>query len=130
MSRDLRYSVGWVAAAGGVLSLGMLFFFGLRAGFSTAVGAAVACANLLVLARVVAAMLGRGTSVRAWRAVGVIKMVALIVAVWALLTTGLVDPIPLVVGLGALPLGLATGSMLGSGRGKEAPEDTTDDQGP
>ena len=123
MKRDLREAAFWVAGAGALLSLGMLFFFGLRAGISTAVGAALACANLYILSRVVAAMLGRGSSVKAWRAVGVVKMISLIAAVWLLLTTGLVDPIPLVVGLGALPLGLATGSMLSTGRGKEAPEE-------
>jgi hypothetical protein len=126
VSRDLRRAIRWVAVTGALLALAMGLFSGFRAGFSTAVGAAVASANLYVLGRAVAAMLGRGSGARAWRMLGLLKMILLFAGVWILLTTGLVDPIPLVVGLGALPLGLATGSMLGSGRGNEAAE--TDDE--
>jgi hypothetical protein len=122
VSRDLRQAITWVAVTGVILALGVVFFSGFRAGFSTAVGAAVASANLYVLGRAASAMLGRGSGAQAWRIVAVLKMLLLFVGVWVLLTTGIVDPIPLVVGLGALPLGLATGSMLAAGRGKEAPE--------
>jgi hypothetical protein len=120
VTRDLRRAIRWVAIAGAVLALPMGLFAGIHAGFSTAVGALVACVNLYVLGRSVGAMIGRGSP--AWRFVSVLKMIALFGGVWLLLTTGIVDPIPLVVGLGALPLGLAAGSMLDRSRGKEAPE--------
>jgi hypothetical protein len=122
VSRDLRQAIVAVAVTGAVLALAMLFLSGIRASFSAAVGAGVACANLYVLGRAVAAMLERGSFASAWRLVGLLKMILLFGGVWLLLTAGIVDPIPLVVGLGALPLGLALGSMLGAGRGKEAPE--------
>jgi hypothetical protein len=123
MSRDLRRAIVSVAWTGAVLAVLALFLFGVRAAFSTAVGALLACGNLYVLGRVVAAMLGRGSGLGAWRLVGVIKMVALIVAVWLLLTKGIVDPIAFVVGLGALPLGLAIDSMRTPGRANEPPEE-------
>jgi hypothetical protein len=62
-------------------------------------------------------------SAGAWRALGALKMLLLFGAVWFLLTSRAVDPIPFVVGLGALPIGLVTGSLLSPGRAKEARED-------
>jgi hypothetical protein len=125
MDAELRRFILAVAITGAVLALAMLGISGVHAGFSTAMGAGVACANLYVMGRAVAAMLGPSGG-RGWKLVGALKMLALFAGVWLLLTKGVVDPIPLVVGLCALPLGLAIGSILANSRGKEAPEKDTD----
>jgi len=114
--RDLKRPLVSVAVTGAVFTVLAFVFGSARAGFSTGAGALIAFANLYVLGRVVGGA-GKG----AWRLIGVFKMVALFAGVWLLLTTGLVDPIPLVAGLLALPVGLVTGSMLSAGRARDAP---------
>jgi hypothetical protein len=47
----------------------------------------------------------------AWGLFGVLKLVVLFGGIYVLLTKGLVDPMPLVVGYGVLPLGIATSSL-------------------
>jgi hypothetical protein len=50
----------------------------------------------------------------AWGAFGVLKIVVLFGGIWILLTKGWVDPIPLVVGYGVLPLGIVVSSLYSS----------------
>lgn len=50
----------------------------------------------------------------AWGVFGALKIVLLFGGIWLLLTRGLVDPIPLVVGYGVLPLGIVSSSLLAS----------------
>lgn len=50
----------------------------------------------------------------AWGAFALLKIVVLFGGIWILLTRGLVDPIPLVVGYGVLPLGIAASSLFTS----------------
>jgi hypothetical protein len=114
--REMRGPLVAVCVAGVVLTGGALVLGGLQTGISTGIGAAIAGLNLWVLARVVG-----GTESAGWRTVGLLKMLGLFGGVWLLLTYHVVDPIPLVVGLGALPIGLTTGSMLSAGRGRKAP---------
>lgn len=47
----------------------------------------------------------------AWGLFGVLKLVVLFGGIYVLLTKGLVDPMPLVVGYGVLPLGIAASSL-------------------
>ena len=47
----------------------------------------------------------------AWGAFGLVKIVVLFGGIYVLLTKGLVDPMPLVVGYGVLPLGIAASSL-------------------
>lgn len=114
--RDLRALLAAVAICGAAFTVGAFVLAGAHAAFSTAIGAAIATSNLYVLGRAVGA-----TGKSAWRVIGLVKMLALFAGVWLLLTWRLVDPIPLVVGLGALPVGLTTGSMLSAGRARKAP---------
>ena len=113
---EMRGPLVAVCVTGIVLSGGALVFAGFPAAISTGIGAVVAAVNLWVLAQVIG-----GTGSAGWRTVGLLKMLGLFGGVWLLLTYHLVDPIPLVVGLGALPIGLTTGSMLSSGRARKAP---------
>lgn len=48
---------------------------------------------------------------KAWGAFGLVKIVLLFGGIYVLLTKGLVDPMPLVVGYGVLPLGIAASSL-------------------
>jgi hypothetical protein len=50
----------------------------------------------------------------AWGAFGLLKILFLFGGIYVLLTKGLVDPMPLVVGYGVLPLGIAASSVLTS----------------
>lgn len=50
----------------------------------------------------------------AWGGFALVKIIVLFGGIWVLLTKGIVDPIPLVVGYGVLPLGIAASSLLTS----------------
>jgi hypothetical protein len=50
----------------------------------------------------------------AWGAFALVKIVVLFGGIWILLTRGLVDPIPLVVGYGVLPLGITVSGLFTS----------------
>lgn len=116
---EMRGPLVAVSAAGAALTCGAFVVASAHAAISTGIGAAIAAVNLWVLARVIA-----GTASSGWRTVGLLKMLGLFGGIGLLLTCRLVDPIPLVVGLGALPIGcvgLATGSMLSAGRARKAP---------
>lgn len=100
-----------VAACGGALTLAALLWGGLHAGFSAALGAAVAVANLFVLGRVVGALLGDGSQAASWSLVGLFKLVALFFGMWALFSSGVALVLPFMVGYGALPIGITLGSL-------------------
>ena len=103
-------------------------------------GLAIATANLWALARVVAALLptdaptdapaadgtegprtGRGPGPRgfaAWSLLAALKMVGLVALVWLLMRRGVVSPLPMLVGFGALPIGIAIGSLVSDRSGR------------
>lgn len=78
---------------------------------SIAIGAAVAAANLWVITIVVRGMLGGKRSRVPWPLIAVAKMGALFGGLYLLLTNGWVDLLPLLVGLGALPIGIVAGQL-------------------
>jgi hypothetical protein len=103
-----------VASAGAVFAMGALVGWGARTAASTAVGAVIAVANLWVMKRIVRAFLGQSGSGRAiWGLVGAVKFTLLLGGVWMLLSRRLLDPLPLAVGYGALPVGIALAGWLG-----------------
>jgi hypothetical protein len=114
----LRTSLVAVALSGLALALAAAAFFGLRAAFSVGVGAALATGNLWALARIVSALLPEGSegaesqSRAAWALVAVLKMISLLAAAWLLMRGGLVSPLPMLAGFGALPIGIAIGSLV------------------
>jgi hypothetical protein len=114
----MRRSIASVACTGGAMALLALFTFGAWSAFSVAVGAAIATANLWVLARVIAALLpsesegARAQSRAGWGLVAALKMLGLLAVVWLLMRHGVVSPIAMVVGLGSLPIGIAIGSLV------------------
>lgn len=120
----MRTSLAAVAISGGFLTLGALVFGGAAAALSVGTGAGLALGNLWALARIVVALLpdesGRTPSggLGGWALLGMLKMVGLLGAVWLLMRHGVVSPLPLVIGFGALPIGIAIGALV-SDRGGE-----------
>jgi hypothetical protein len=110
-----RTAILGVAAIGATLAIGALAGWGVRSGISVAVGALIAVANLYGLARIVGAMLGARAEGDAgaglWGILAVLKVVVLFGGVWFLFTSHLVEPMSLVVGWGALPIGVALGTL-------------------
>jgi hypothetical protein len=121
----MRRTLGAVAVAGGVLSLGALAFFGVATAFSVAIGAVIAVGNLWILARVIGALLpgedeaeaARSQSRSAWSLVAILKLFGLVAVVWLLMRHGVVSPLPMLVGFGSLPIGIALGTLV-SDRGR------------
>jgi hypothetical protein len=118
----LRMSIRAVGATGGVLALCALAFAGLEAAVSVAAGAALAAGNLWLLARIVTSLLpddrpGAESQSRAgWALVAVLKMFGLLALAWLLMRHGIVSPLPMLVGFGALPIGIAIGSLVSDRR--------------
>jgi hypothetical protein len=114
----LRTSIRAVAIAGAALALLALAFGGLGAAISVAMGAGLATGNLWLLARIVTALLpdeGGGAEAQSragWALVAVLKMLALLALAWLLMRHGLVSPLPMLIGFGALPIGIAIGSLV------------------
>jgi hypothetical protein len=114
----LRRCILGVAAAGATLAVGAMAVFGAAAAFSVAVGAGIATGNLWILGRVVTAILptgaagARSQSRAAWALVAGLKMVGLIAVVWLLMRHAVVSPLAMLVGFGALPIGIAIGSLV------------------
>jgi hypothetical protein len=114
MDRRLKAALRGVAVAGGVFALAGFAFWGVKTGFSVAVGAFIAVANLYVLARIVAGLLpnSQGGSTKGWAAFAMLKLLALFAIVFFLIDRGFVQAIPLMFGFGALPIGIAIASMM------------------
>lgn len=114
----MRVALGAVAITGGVFTLAAAVVAGLSTAVSVAVGAAVATANLWALARILAALIprtdaGARTQSRAgWGILAILKVLGLVGAVWLLMRHGIVSPIPMLVGFGSLPIGIAIGSLV------------------
>jgi len=119
----MRRVLGAVAVTGAVLTLGALAFAGVATAFSVAVGAAIAVGNLWIFARVIVALLpadeqgARSQSRAGWGIVAILKLFVLVAVVWLLMRHGVVSPLPMVVGLGSLPIGIALGTLV-SDRGR------------
>lgn len=103
---------------GVVAAMGALLLFGGRAALGVAVGSIIAVANLWVFKKLGEAFLG-GTGSRraAWGVIGALKFVALLLGVGLLLKYRLVDGVPLVVGYGALPVGITLSTFMANQSG-------------
>ena len=117
MDRHLVKTFATVAATGALLVFGSGATFGAGAAGSVMVGVVVGLSNLWVLSRVVAMVAVPTTeapsSARfAWSVIALGKTMVLFGGVWWLMTRHLVDPMQLVVGYGALPIGIAIGALV------------------
>jgi hypothetical protein len=128
---DVTRAAKVAAGLGLVFTVASASIFGMRTAGSVLLGAAIAIANLLTLRAIIKSMMqgdesssdanpdadhkaagNRGGT--AWGIFAVFKIVILFGGIWLLLSKDLVDPIPLVVGYGVLPLGIAASSLLSS----------------
>lgn len=117
----MRTSIATVAVVGLAFTLVALLVFGPLTAFSVAVGAAIAAGNLWALARIIAALMpgeGAPSNGAAWALLGVLKMFALVVVVWLLMRHGVVSALPMMAGFGALPIGIAIGSLVSDRRSR------------
>lgn len=81
-----------------------------RAGASVAFGGLVALLNLWGISRIVKGILsGEGTGA-SWGLVALFKILALFGGIFLVLRQGYFDLLPVVIGYGALPLGVVIGS--------------------
>lgn len=96
----VTFAVGVLAAVVAGLS------FGLRTGVGVALGAGLALGNLWAIRGLVGALVGRGGQAAFWALVGAAKLLLLLGVVYLLVFAGFADILPLVVGYGALPVGL------------------------
>jgi hypothetical protein len=77
-----------------------------RAAVSVAQGTLIGLANLWLIGRIVQALVGRGGRTLFWGLVGALKIVLLGGVVYLLVFAGFADILPLVLGYGALPIGI------------------------
>jgi hypothetical protein len=129
----MRTSIRVVAVTGILETLGALLLSGLGAALSVAAGSALAAGNLWLLARIVAELLpgdaeGAESQSRAgWALLAVLKMFGLMALAWLLMRHGIVEPLAMLIGFGALPIGIAIGSLV-SDRSAPAPRDEDGDR--
>ncbi len=111
----LKLAGGAVALVGGLFSLLAFAWRGTGFALSVSLSATLVLLNLYVLARALGAILrvGATSSKLGWTFMAFIKTAALLAVVYIILTRKLVDPLALVIGLAALPVGLTLGSLLG-----------------
>jgi hypothetical protein len=136
---DTGHAAKAAAILGGLFALAALGLYGTRTACSVLVGAAIAVANLLTMRAIIRALVQarpegdeipkdgpdrsdragdhEGTGRRggiAWGVFAAFKTLILFGGVWILLTRHVVDPMPLVVGYGVLPLGIAASALWSS----------------
>jgi hypothetical protein len=118
-----------VLVSGAALGLLALAFASVRAGLSVLVGAALAAGNLWLLARIVSELLpsdregAEAQSRSGWSLVALLKMFGLVALAWLLMRHGIVSPLPMLIGFGALPIGIAIGSLVSD---RSAPPENED----
>jgi hypothetical protein len=139
---DIGTSVKAAAVLGTIFTLAAFATHDSKTGFSVGVGVAIAVANLLTMRAIVRALVRAPEEERdaggekdpendqekekkdhraagkrggaAWGVFAVLKIFVLFGGIWILLSKGLVAPIPLVVGYGVLPLGIAAAGLWNS----------------
>ncbi len=101
-------TIGTVALFGVTMAVIAVFASGGRAALGVAIGAFVAVANLALISLLVRRLLS-GENRLPWGAVSLVKLVALFGGLYLLLKSGWVELLPLLIGYGALPLGIVFG---------------------
>lgn len=107
-------SIMAIAAIGLVGAFFAGFLFSWRAGLSVAMGATTAALNLWLLGFLLRRWLQPGASVAPWAVATALKFGTLIALLYLLVVSGLAQPLPLILGFGALPLGIVVGQLGGA----------------
>ncbi len=103
------------AVLGAVFTVVALGWQGPRAAASVFAGATVAVVNLLALRALIRALLKpeRPKGGVGWVLLALGKMLFLFGGLWLLATSRLLDPLPMLVGYGVLPLGITASALFG-----------------
>lgn len=108
-----------IAILGAVASVVAFFFYDGRTALSIALGAALGAGNLWAIARIVRGFLAARGARAPWTLMALVKMSALFGIWMLLLATGFVELMPLVIGFGALPIGIVASELFVSVRAPE-----------
>jgi hypothetical protein len=114
----MRRAYGAVAAVGVMLCVGAALLFSVKLGLSALVGSFIAVANLWVLSRAVRNLLSGSGSRTPWALVAAAKFFVLLGVTYVLVRSGVIAPLGLALGFGALPVGILL-SGLASPRTRE-----------
>ncbi|MBX3272925.1 MAG: hypothetical protein KF729_21865 [Sandaracinaceae bacterium] len=108
----LRRITAYVIGASAILAGLALALGGLAMGLAAVVGGAFAVGNWLVMRWLGHRLLVSNERGRAmWGLLLAVKMGVSMALVWAILSTGVIDPIGFVIGLGGLVLGIVAGAF-------------------
>lgn len=108
----LRLITLYVLGASALLTVVTFVALGLTSGFGAAVGGVLGSANWMAMRWVGKKLVvanDRGRLV--WGGLLAVKMLAMLVVAWAVLATGVVDPIGFTIGLSGLVLGILAGGF-------------------
>ncbi|MDC3953231.1 ATP synthase subunit I [Polyangium jinanense] len=122
LDAQMRAALFGVIGTGVVLSLGAFAFGGPRFGIGVAIGGALAPMNLWVFAQVGEAFLSRRGNTAPWAVIATIKLALLLGGVWLILRSGIASGLSLIVGYGALPIGITVGTLFGPKPPEDLPE--------
>ncbi|HEY2409917.1 MAG TPA: hypothetical protein VGI10_28125 [Polyangiaceae bacterium] len=111
---DLRVGLTVVAVVGLLLVLVAPSFVGSGSRVSIVLGALLAVGNLWLLGKTVRGFLYPAGARSPWLAVAVLKFGALFVAVAYLVRSGHAQVLPLMIGYGALPIGIVVSQLRSS----------------
>lgn len=100
-----------VALIAGALAIAAGLWLSPRVGLSVALGGLLALLNLWLIARIVRAFLGESSHRLSWGLLTLIKFTGIFAALYFLFKSGLVDVLPVVIGYGALPLGIVASQL-------------------
>lgn len=109
----MRTVLLWVAGSAAVMTVLALLSFSVRVALGVAIGGAIATANLYVFARIGDAFISRRGRTSSWTLIAIVKLVALIGAVWLILKNDTVPSLALAVGYSSLVVGITLGTLFG-----------------
>lgn len=111
---QVQFVIASIAVVGLLLAVGASVGWGFHTGLGVVAGATLATLNMWAFKRIGTGLFGaQGTRRRLWGVLGAVKFVVLAAVVVALVALHLVQPIALVIGYGAMPIGITIGSLLG-----------------
>ncbi len=128
MDARMKTAIVAVLVFGAICTVFAGLGWGFRPAISAGIGGLLASSNLYALARILGALLApmehadpvegaptaasRRASVAGWAFLAVAKMTVLFGGIWLLMLRGYVEALPLLVGYGSLPLGIAVGAVV------------------
>ncbi|MDI1430668.1 ATP synthase subunit I [Polyangium sorediatum] len=113
LDAPMRGALVGVIGSAVVLTIGSFALGGPRFGIGVAIGGALAPLNLWVFAQVGEAFLSRRGNTAPWAVIATLKLALLLGGVWLILRSGIASGLSLIVGYGALPIGITVGTLFG-----------------